>query len=109
MPSESMKTKGGKNSPVVTAFAPPFRLQGSHNRWSQGEQVNTSSTVNRFARQAQFGLLGLALIGIGASRGMAQQSGSHNPMQHKNPTARIEEAEPGTLIDVVRQATERFK
>jgi len=93
----------------VTVFSSPFRLQGNHNQWSQGEQVNTSSIFNRFARQAQFGLLGLALIGIAAPHARAQEGASHNGMQHKKPTAKIEEAEPGTLIEVIRQSTERFK
>src|SRR5262245_8756657 len=62
---------------------------------------------NLRTRQLQYAALALALLAAGASQAMAQVQGPHVHRPITKPAD--QQSDPGALIKIVRDATERFK
>jgi hypothetical protein len=64
--------------------------------------------INWFAMQFQCAAIALVLMNVCTSRALAQDGHSHKPATQDGMT-RDRQGDPGTLLRVVRDATERFK
>jgi hypothetical protein len=64
--------------------------------------------VRRFARQFQFSMIALVLIGVCPSHALAQDGHSHTTPQKRQMT-QAQQNNEGALLKIVRDATERFK
>jgi len=68
-----------------------------------------NSKVGRFATQLQYSMIALVLMNVYPSPTLAQDGHSHTPTSQKYATTSGEPSEAGALIQIVRDATERFK
>jgi hypothetical protein len=67
------------------------------------------STVRRFTAGIGYSLLAVAILGGGASRGIAQEMHSHKPEAADTEMARRQADQSNELVKIVRASTERFK
>jgi hypothetical protein len=83
--------------------------QGEFNSMSILQFPTVHIKTRRFAAQVQYSMIGLVLMNVYPSRALAQDEHSHKAPVHRAEAALDQPNDPGALLKVVRDSTERFK